>query len=273
MMRTPKLHSPYNVEVYRAAKEREEALLLGYLVAGDPAIDESFEMIQASATAGIDIIELGVPSPDPFIDGEVIKRAHRRALDAGAAASEGLMDLWRKVRREVPRPIWAMGYRNELVEEGLYRTLTEEKLIDGLVLPDCSLEEQIRIQEEVGPAGVDVIRFINSGMDEETIREVCEGATVIYAQSYSGTTGDPMASVQGLSALCERIRPHLPDGLVVAGFGLRSPALVGQAIRGGFDGAVVGSVLVSRSENREKDYLYRLVAEMKLETLGSSTRG
>ncbi len=273
MMRTLKMHSQYNIEAYRAAKEREEALLLGYLVAGDPTIDESFEMIQASALAGIDIIELGVPGPDPFIDGDVIKRAHKRALDAGAGISEGLMALWCKVRREVPRPIWAMGYRNELVEAGLYRTLTQEKLIDALVLPDCSLEEQIRIQEEVGPAGVDVIRFINSGMDEETIRQVCDGATVIYAQSYSGTTGDPMASVNGLSELCERIRPHLPDGLVVAGFGLRSPALVGQAIRGGFDGAVVGSVLVSRCENREKDYLYRLVAEMKLETLGSSTRG
>ncbi|QMV41352.1 tryptophan synthase subunit alpha [Cohnella cholangitidis] len=267
------MRSPLNVEAYRAAQERGEALLVGYLVAGDPTIEESFEMIQASAQAGIDIIELGVPSPDPFIDGEVIKRAHKRALDAGASASEGLLDLWRRVRREVPRPIWAMGYKNELVDEGLYRRLVSEGLIDALVLPDSSLEEQIRIQREVGESGIDVIRFINSGMDDATIREICDGATIIYAQSYSGTTGDPMASVNGLSVLCDRIRPHLPEGLLVAGFGLRSPDRVGKAVQSGFDGAVVGSVLVSRCENREKDYLYRLVAEMKLETMGSSTRG
>jgi tryptophan synthase alpha chain len=248
-------------------------LLIGYLVAGDPTIEESLEMIQASALAGIDIIELGVPSPDPFVDGEVIKRAHKRALDAGASPAEGLLGLWRQVRREVSRPIWAMGYKRELVEEGLYLRLAEEKLIDALVLPDCSLEEQIRLQDEVGPAGIDVIRFINSAMDEEAIRTICAGATVIYAQSYSGTTGDPMARVQGLAELCDRIRPHLPEGLLVAGFGLRSPDRVGQAVQSGFDGAVVGSVLVRCCENLEKDYLYRLVAEMKLETMGSSTRG
>lgn len=83
------MRSPLNVEAYRSAQERGEALLVGYLVAGDPTIEESLEMIQASAQAGIDIIELGVPSPDPFIDGEVIKRAHKRALDAGASASGG----------------------------------------------------------------------------------------------------------------------------------------------------------------------------------------
>lgn len=81
-----------------------------------------------------------------------------------------------------------------------------------------------------------------------------------------------MAQLQDLSVLCDRIRPFLPEGMLVAGFGLRSPERVGKAVQGGFDGAVVGSVLVNRCENREKDYLYRLVAEMKLETLGSSTR-
>lgn len=268
-----KMHSPLNVEVYRAAQERGEALLAGYLVAGDPTIEESVEMIQASVQAGIDVIELGVPSPDPFIDGAVIQRAHKRALAAGASLSAGLLDLWRQVRREVSRPIWAMGYKQQLVEEGLYRSLTEEKLIDALVLPNCTLEEQIRLQAEVGPAGIDVVRFINSAMDEEEIRRTCDGATIIYAQSYSGTTGDPMASVQGLAELCDRIRPHLPEGLLVAGFGLRTPDRVGNAVQSGFDGAVVGSVLVRCCENREKDYLYRLVAEMKLETMGSSTRG
>lgn len=267
------LYSLYNEEARQSARKRGEALLIGYLVAGDPSLGESLEMIQASAQAGIDIIELGVPSQDPFVDGQVIQRAHKRALSAGAAPSEGLLQLWRGIRREVARPVWAMGYKSELVEEGLYRVLAEERLIDALVLPDCSLEEQIRLQGEVGAFGIDVIRFINSAMDEAEIRQVCEGATIIYAQSYAGATGDPMASVQGLAELCARIRPHLPEGMIVAGFGLRTPALVGQAVQGGFDGAVVGSVLVRCCENREKDYLYRLVAEMKLETMDSSEGG
>ncbi|MFC5404578.1 tryptophan synthase subunit alpha [Cohnella soli] len=268
-----KLHSPLNAGAFLDARGRVEALLIGYLVAGDPNAGESFEMIQESAEAGIDIIELGVPSRDPFVDGEVIKRAHARAEEAGMGEKEALFALWRTVRREVLRPIWAMGYKSELVDNGLYRELIAEQLIDALVLPDCTLEEQIGLQREVAASGVDVIRFINSAMHEQDIVAVCDGATIIYAQSYAGTTGDPMARIEDLSVLCERIRPHLPEGMLVAGFGLRSPQRVGSAVRGGFDGAVVGSALVSRSENREKDYLYRLVAEMKLQTRVASEEG
>ncbi|MFD0713002.1 tryptophan synthase subunit alpha [Paenibacillus sp. GCM10027626] len=262
-----------NRETWLAAKKREESLLIGYLVAGDPTAGESLQMLKESVEAGIDVVEMGVPSPNPEMDGPIIQRAHQRALSGGMDAEEALLAYWRSIRQQLSAPIWAMGYKRDVLDSGFYRQLIRENMVDAFVLPDCSLEEQIALQEEIAPHGIDVVRFINSAMDDAAIQAACSGATVIYAQSYAGTTGDPLANMSDLSGLCTRIRKYLPDGLLVAGFGLRSPLLVSKAIEGGFDGAVVGSALVARCENRENDYLYRLIAEMKMETLRSSGEG
>lgn len=264
---TQLLFNQRNRTAWQTANNRKEAMLIGYLVAGDPNSDESLAVVQESVEAGIDIVELGVPSASPLMDGPIIQRAHQRALDGGMDTEEKLLNYWRSIRHTLSAPIWAMGYRADVVENRLYSKLISGKMVDALVLPDCTLDEQIALQEEVSSYGVDVVRFINSSMDDATIRQVCHGATIIYAMSYAGTTGDPMANVTDLSVLCVRIRQHLPDGLLVAGFGLRTPQRVGKAINDGFDGAVVGSALVARCENREKDSLYRLVADMKLETM------
>jgi tryptophan synthase alpha chain len=270
---TAALLSRNNKEAWEAAKSRGEALLIGYLVAGDPSPAESLAIVDESVEAGIDIVEMGIPSRSPKLDGAVIKRGHERALAGGIGTEDSFMAYWTAARRRLSVPIWAMGYKRDVLDTNLYRKLAEGGMVDALVLPDCTPEELISLQDRIGPYGVDVVRFVNSEMDEAAIRQVCRGATVIYAQSYAGTTGDPLAHVEDLSVLCERIRQHLPDGLLVAGFGLRSPQRVGQAVRSGFDGAVVGSALVARCENGEKDYLYRLVAEMKMETLRSSSEG
>ncbi|WP_270164450.1 tryptophan synthase subunit alpha [Paenibacillus sp. SYP-B4298] len=259
--------NPRNLEAWQAAKERGEALLIGYLIAGDPNAEEALDVMQEIVEAGIDIIELGIPSREPKLDGPIIQRGHGRAFAGGMDTEEALLAHCRQIRERLSVPIWAMGYKADVVGSGLYLKLVAEGLIDALVLPDCSLEDMVQVQQEVAGAEVDVVRFANGGMDDETLVRVCDGAGIIYAMSYAGTTGDPMANVTDLSGLCAKLRASLPDGMLVSGFGLRTPEKVGQAITSGFDGAVVGSALVARRENDEKDSLYRLVAEMKMETM------
>ncbi|WP_158289351.1 tryptophan synthase subunit alpha [Paenibacillus flagellatus] len=256
----------FNNETWRAASAAGEALLIGYVVGGDPDPERSLDIAEGIVAAGVDILEIGVPSARPKLDGEIIRRGHRRALQSGHAVDGQLpMSYWRRLRERVNAPIWAMGYRKELIDAGLYRELAENGLIDGLVLPDCALDVQRAIAAEPACRHVDVIRFANSGMNDEQLAEATDGATVVYAQTYRGSTGDPMAQLGNLQTLCAGVRRHT-GALVVAGFGLRSVKKVREAVESGFDGAVVGTALVARCESGELDYLYRLIADMKLET-------
>lgn len=260
--------SKNNTDAWRTASSAGEALLIGYVVAGDPDLERSLEIAEGIVSAGVDILEIGVPSLKPRLDGEIIRRGHKRALSGKSADNGQLPDsYWTRLRERIGAPIWAMGYRRELIDSGLHLTLAEERLIDALVLPDCSLEEQRAIGAELRSRGseIDVIRFANSAMSDEQLADAAEGATVVYAQTYRGSTGDPLAELGDLSTLCANVRRHT-DALVVAGFGLRSVRKVREAVESGFDGAVVGTALVARCEQGELDYLYRLIADMKIAT-------
>ena len=54
--------------------------LICYVVAGDPSMERTLEVIRALDSAGVDAIELGVPFSDPMADGPSIQAASFRAL-------------------------------------------------------------------------------------------------------------------------------------------------------------------------------------------------
>ena len=54
--------------------------LVAYLVAGDPDLDSTLELMHGFVNAGVDILEIGVPFTDPIAEGPIIQAAHDRAL-------------------------------------------------------------------------------------------------------------------------------------------------------------------------------------------------
>ena len=56
---------------------------VSYIMAGDPDVATSLEIVKGLPGAGVDIIELGLPFTDPMADGLTIQRAGQRALDGG----------------------------------------------------------------------------------------------------------------------------------------------------------------------------------------------
>lgn len=129
-----------NYYAYLNAVKNCEGLLIGYFVAGDPNKEMFEEVIYEAVDAGIDILEIGVPSQNPIFDGDIIRRGHVRAWDTGVGAQFQNLESWGRLRNTVDTPIWVMGYQNELVKTGLYSKLCENKLVDALVLPDCPSE-------------------------------------------------------------------------------------------------------------------------------------
>ncbi|MBP1994190.1 tryptophan synthase subunit alpha [Paenibacillus eucommiae] len=262
---TKAFYSKKNQDAWNSAYKKNEALLIGYLIAEDPTASKSLEMLKESVVAGIDIIEMGIPSGNPYMDGAIIKRGHQRVTSNEHYSEESLIAYWTLVRQQIEIPIWAMGYKADLVDTGLCMRLAQLGLIDGLVLPDCSLAESDEIDVSMREYGVDVVRFASTGMTDDELMEMSKEAKIVYAQSYSGATGNPLAQLGDLSELYHRIRKYT-SALTISGFGLRTPEKVRLAIESGFEGAVVGSVLVARCENGEQDYLYRLIADMKIQT-------
>ena len=86
--------------------------LVAYLVAGDPDLDSSLELMHGFVDAGVDILEIGVPFTDPIAEGPVIQAAHDRALKNNTSL-ENIFQLVKKFREtNTDTPIILMGYIN-----------------------------------------------------------------------------------------------------------------------------------------------------------------
>ena len=61
-------------------KTNNKKALVAYLVAGDPDLNSTLELMHLFVKSGVDIIEIGVPFTDPIAEGPIIQKAHDRAL-------------------------------------------------------------------------------------------------------------------------------------------------------------------------------------------------
>ena len=186
-----KLTNPFinqrNKQIWQQSQQKQETLLIGFLLAGDPSPKESLQTIKQAFIAGMDILELGIPSEKPKLDGEVIQRGHARVLKT-QTGTDWLVDYCTRLRAKPSSQFGQWAIVPSCIRQ-IYTDYWQKKLIDALLIPDCSLAEQKQIAEVVQPLGVDVARFVHNSMTDAEMRTICQDANFIYAQSYPGKTG------------------------------------------------------------------------------------
>jgi len=80
---------------FRNLKKREEKALVAYLTAGDPDLEKTREIILGLDSAGVDILEIGVPFSDPTADGPIIQAASGGLWKTGQHFPESL--IWQNL--------------------------------------------------------------------------------------------------------------------------------------------------------------------------------
>ena len=96
-------------------KQNNKKALVAYLVAGDPDLDTTLELMHLFVESGVDVIEIGVPFTDPIAEGPTIQKAHDRALknEISLKMIIDLVEKFRSLNKETP--IVLMGYLNTFI--------------------------------------------------------------------------------------------------------------------------------------------------------------
>ena len=66
-------------DTFARLKADGKKAFVAYVMAGDPDLETSREIVLGLPAAGVDIIELGLPFTDPMADGPTIQLAGQRA--------------------------------------------------------------------------------------------------------------------------------------------------------------------------------------------------
>ncbi len=225
--------------------EQGRKALITYVVAGDPGVDETVDLLHALVAAGVDVLELGVPFSDPMAEGPVIQLGHERALANGITLSR-VLDIVATFRREdQDTPLLLMGYANPVAYMGYaeFADAASRAGVDALLTVDIPPEEAQPVTQQLQRVGMNTIFLVAPTTPDERIAAIAEQASgFIYCVSLKGVTGAGHLDIQSVKTLVGRIKQAsaLP---VAVGFGIRDGASA-RAIATAADGVVVGSALI-----------------------------
>lgn len=234
---------------FAALAAEDRAAFVAYIMAGDPDISVSSEILAKLPAAGADIIELGMPFSDPMAEGPTIQRAAQRSLAAKTKMADVLAMVARFRQQDDATPIVLMGYLNPVLFHG-YETFAANAAragVDGLIIVDCPPEEADPLTDALEAVGVSLIRLAAPTTDDARLPAVVRRTSgFVYYVSVAGVTGVKEAVAASVARPVQRLRAA--SGLPVAvGFGIRTPERAAQVARLA-DGVVVGSALVDEIE-------------------------
>ncbi len=235
-------------KVFSRLRDNKEKALIPYIMAGDPDLKKTEELILEIEKAGAHIIELGVPFSDPLADGPTIQKASDRSLTRGTSLRK-VLSLVKRVRGRCDIPIVLMTYYNPIFRYGETR-FTEDAVacgVDGVIVPDLPPEEGSRLIKAARKSGMDIIFLLAPTSTDERIKKISRLSNgFIYYVSLTGVTGMRKSLAEDLRSNLKRIK-DFTDKPIVVGFGVSTPEQVAQVSRWA-DGVVVGSAIVNLVE-------------------------
>ncbi len=235
-------------ETFAQLRAEGHRALVPFIVAGDPDLATTHDLIVELARSGAGLIELGVPFSDPMADGPIIQKASERAL-RNSFGMRDILETVARARQQTGVPIVLFSYYNPLLRFGLERLVEGSKAagVDGVLVTDLTPEESGEFARNLAESGLDMIYLVAPTSSDERLQMIAARASgFIYAVSRTGVTGTRLEMSGDAQRLVSRVR-RITDLPVAVGFGVSNQQHVAEASQYA-DAVVVGSAIVAEIE-------------------------
>lgn len=246
-------------------KNSNQKALVAYLVAGDPDLDTTLELMHLFVESGVDVIEIGVPFTDPIAEGPTIQRAHDRALKNDISLKM-ILDLVKKFRTvDQETPIVLTGYLNTFISHIDLVKSADSNSVDSILVVDVPGELNLETYGISNP-NINTISLISPTTKEDRVESIAKNSTgFIYYVNLRGVTGSSNLNIDEIQKNIARIQQYT-DLPTMAGFGIKSIDDA-KTLAACSDGIVIGSSIVEmideESSTKEFGRISKYLREMK----------
>ena len=246
-------------------KKQNKKALVAYLVAGDPDIETTLQLMQLFIESGVDVIEIGVPFTDPIAEGPIIQKAHDRAL-AKDISLTSIFEMVQKFREiDNNTPIVLMGYLNTFLSHKNLIEKNKKDSVDSILVVDIPGELNLA-DYGIKNQNINTISLISPTTNKDRIKSIAENSTgFVYYVTLRGVTGASNLNINEITNNIEEIKKYASVP-TLAGFGIKSPEDA-KLLSSCSDGVIVGSSIVKmieeNSQTKEFDRIEQYISELK----------
>lgn len=227
---------------FNKLKSSDNKGLVSFVMAGDPCIQTTYEVMVGLVKGGTAVIELGVPFSDPLADGPVIQAAGLRAIKSFTTL-QSILECVKKFRDNYDTPVVLLGYLNTFYNDGFEKL--DERLkeygVDGVIIPDIPLDRRDKFEKYFNEVYLIPLVAPNSDLSSKGLTDSWKG--FVYCVSSYGVTGTRKEFDKEVIDTLERLRT-LTELPLCVGFGLKDEKSF-KFFQPYVNGFIVGSAYVS----------------------------
>ena len=224
-------------------------LLACYLPVGDPLIGN--HIVDAYVDGGVNIVELGMPTHEPRLDGPDVADSMLRALASGIDLPRYFRQVSRELRARAPAVgTVCMSYEDSPI---LARSSldTFESVDATLILSSGPAASDTHVPAGIREAGVRSVVFVPTRFTGRNIAAARACDSYVMLQAREGVTG-PRPDLDSANAgKISRLRAAGVTAPILLGFGISTPEQAKSAIGLGADGVVIGSMCLRKAREGE----------------------
>ncbi|MDH5202012.1 MAG: tryptophan synthase subunit alpha [Nitrospirota bacterium] len=247
-------------KIFKILRKENKKAFIPYIMAGDPSLEKTRDIVLMFEECGADIVELGVPFTDPIADGPTIQRASERALKAGVTLKKVIVFV-NELRQSTQIPIVLMTYYNPVLKYGEENFIKDAKDagVDGVIVPDLPPDEGEEFISQSRKAGLSTIFLLAPTSTSDRIKKVAKASKgFIYYVTITGVTGSALLLDGSIETVLSEIRKYT-DKPVAVGFGVSTPEEASVVAKIS-DGVIVGSAIVRRLHESPDDLRSYLIS-------------
>ncbi|WP_406223009.1 tryptophan synthase subunit alpha [Streptomyces decoyicus] len=220
-----------------------------FSLAGFPDEKGGIDALTAYAREGANVLEVGAPASNPYLDGPVIDAAHRHAVRRGHGMDSVLTTV-QELTLATGKPVVVMAYWASVLAYGPKHLAHALATVGGAgcLVPDVPLDRVGAWEGAAADAGIHAPLLAGRQVPVAELTAICRAASgFIYAPAVAGhrTGYRDGLDMDGLSAFVASVRQAAPTSPVVTGIGVSTPQRAADVVRqADVSGVVIGSPLV-----------------------------
>ena len=230
---------------FKALKKENKGALIVYFPMGEPGID-MLELADNYVNSGVDVLEIGLPVKDPYLDGKTISDSMERIIESGFKPERAFEVIKEIHKRHPDTALEIMCYKQIFDEIFIekFADLCHSSFIDAVLVADADFTEQEYIKVFLGK-DVHCLSFLPFQPEQKYLDYLTiYSKGFVFLQAINGGTGARAELDPELGDKIRTAKKLINNTPICAGFGISSAKHCSQVKAMGADGVIIGSEAV-----------------------------